>query len=164
MGSLIIPSIYSLPTVSLCWSIRAYRYGLVLTSCPGLACVAGGLAVAFSWTFFPYPTTTRSQLRRELGRSLFLLANFYSCVHTTVRVRLRGIEGDMDVKTSPGRRLEKYRNKIKGALGPGWSTSTLLFRGMGNNHWRQISEDAVRFHYSRSSEACYILPIPYLSF
>ncbi|KAI9716245.1 MAG: hypothetical protein M1812_005470 [Candelaria pacifica] len=78
----------------------------------GLACVSGGLAVAFFWTFFPYPTTTRSQIRKDLGRSLFLLANFYSCVHTTVSVRIRGIEGDMDVKTSPGRQLEKYRNKI----------------------------------------------------
>ncbi|KAI9890084.1 MAG: hypothetical protein M1814_004483 [Vezdaea aestivalis] len=77
-----------------------------------LACVAGGMFVAFIWTFFPYPITARSQLRKTLGSSLFLLANFYSCVHTTVRVRLGDMEGDMTKKSSPGRRLEKNRLKV----------------------------------------------------
>lgn len=35
---------------------------------------------------FPYPLSSSSQARRILGRSLFVLANFYSCVHTTVQV------------------------------------------------------------------------------
>ncbi len=77
-----------------------------------LACVAGGMAVAFIWTFFPYPITARSQLRKDLGASLYLLANFYSCVHTTVGLRLQGAEGDMDLKDSPGRKLEKARSKV----------------------------------------------------
>ncbi|KAI4203065.1 MAG: hypothetical protein LQ350_002113 [Teloschistes chrysophthalmus] len=77
-----------------------------------LACVAGGMFVAFIWTFFPYPLTARSQLRKDLGASLYLLANYYSCVHTTVRTRLHGTEGDPDDKHSLGRRLDKAREKV----------------------------------------------------
>ncbi|KAL8776179.1 MAG: hypothetical protein Q9194_003314 [Teloschistes cf. exilis] len=77
-----------------------------------LACVAGGMFVAFIWTFFPYPLTARSQLRKDLGASLYLLANYYSCVHTTVRTRLHGTEGDPDDKHSVGRRLDKAREKV----------------------------------------------------
>ena len=87
-------------------------YPIYLLAPYRLACVAGGIAVAFIWTFFPYPITARSQLRKDLGASLYLLANFYSCVHTTVGVRLQGAEGDMGVKDRPGRRLEKARNKV----------------------------------------------------
>ncbi|KAI9758725.1 MAG: hypothetical protein M4579_002900 [Chaenotheca gracillima] len=79
---------------------------------PGLACVAGGSLVAFFWTIFPYPITARSHLRRSLGASIYLLANFYSCVHTTVGLRLNSLEGDPNNKHSPGRRLEKYRLKL----------------------------------------------------
>ena len=68
--------------------------------------------VAFIWTFFPYPITERSQLRKELGASLYLLANFYSLVHTTVRTRLRGEEGDLNEKSSPGNKLDKARTKV----------------------------------------------------
>lgn len=68
--------------------------------------------VAFIWTFFPYPITERSQLRKDLGASLYLLANFYSVVHTTVRTRLRGEEGNPEDKLSPGNRLEKVRTKV----------------------------------------------------
>lgn len=77
-----------------------------------LACVAGGMLVAFIWTFFPYPLTARSELRKDLGAALYLLANYYSCVHTTVRTRLSGIEGDPDDKHSLGRRLDKAREKV----------------------------------------------------
>ena len=68
--------------------------------------------VAFVWTFFPYPLTARSQLRRDLGASLYLLANFYSIVHTTVDMRVNAMEGDMNSKQSPGRRLEKARTEV----------------------------------------------------
>ncbi|KAI9740198.1 MAG: hypothetical protein M1834_004776 [Cirrosporium novae-zelandiae] len=79
-----------------------------------LAVVCGGLAVAFVWTFFPYPITARSALRHGLGSALYLLANYYSCLHTTVNMRIQGREGDMALKTSPGRKLEKTRETIFG--------------------------------------------------
>lgn len=77
-----------------------------------LACVSGGMLIAFIWTFFPYPLTARSQLRRDLGASLYLLANFYSIVHTTVGLRVRGREGDLSKKESPGRKLAKARSEV----------------------------------------------------
>lgn len=77
-----------------------------------LACVAGGMLVAFIWTFFPYPLTARSQLRKDLGASLYLLASFYSCVHTTVEMRLDDFAGNPDDKTSPGRKLDNARAQV----------------------------------------------------
>ncbi|MCJ1338840.1 hypothetical protein MMC09_004129 [Bachmanniomyces sp. S44760] len=76
-----------------------------------LATVAAGCFVAFIWTFFPYPLTARAALRRDLGSSIFLLANFYSCVHTTIGLRLQGQE-NIDVEDSPARKLEKARNQV----------------------------------------------------
>ena len=43
-----------------------------------LATVLGGLFVAWVWTIIPYPITEHSQLRKNLGSSLYLLANYYS--------------------------------------------------------------------------------------
>jgi hypothetical protein len=81
-----------------------------------LACVAGGSFVAFVWTVFPYPLSDRSWLRKDLGSTLYLLANYYSVVHSTIGARMHDMEGDVDSKTSPGRQLEKVRHKIFGKL------------------------------------------------
>lgn len=81
-----------------------------------LACVAGGSFVAFVWTIFPYPLSDRSWLRRDLGRTIYLLGNYYSVVHSTIGARMEGTEGDMDLDTSPGRRLEVVRHQIFGKL------------------------------------------------
>jgi hypothetical protein len=72
--------------------------------------------VAFIWTIFPYPLTDRSWLRKDLGSTLYLLANYYSIVHSTISARRHGTEGDSSLKSSPGRRLEKARHKIFGKL------------------------------------------------
>lgn len=77
-----------------------------------LACVAGGSLVSFIWTIFPFPLSDRSWLRRDLGSTLYLLANYYSVIHSTIRSRVDDTEGDMESKTSPGRRLDKVRHKI----------------------------------------------------
>ncbi|KAI9711843.1 MAG: hypothetical protein M1820_001988 [Bogoriella megaspora] len=77
-----------------------------------LATVVGGLFVAFIWTIFPYPITEHSELRHQLGSSLYLLANMYSVVHETVKSRIQGTEGDLESKDSPGRKLEKARTTI----------------------------------------------------
>jgi hypothetical protein len=55
-----------------------------------LLTVIVGCTIAFIWTVFPYPVTSRSQVRKLLGRGLFLLANFYSCMHTTIEVWIDG--------------------------------------------------------------------------
>jgi hypothetical protein len=77
-----------------------------------LACIAGGSFVAFLWTIFPFPLSDRSWLRRDLGSTLYLLANYYSVIHTTFEARMGDTEGNMELKTSPGRQLEKARHKI----------------------------------------------------
>lgn len=77
-----------------------------------LATVAGGIAVAFIWTFFPYPISEHSVLRQRLGASLYLLANYYSVIHETAFARLSGDVGDIALKSPAGLRLEKARNKV----------------------------------------------------
>ena len=78
-----------------------------------LATVIGGIFVAFVWTYFPYPTTTHATLRKDLGGTLYLLANFYSVVHSTVEMRLKtGITGDPTKKKSPTYKLDKARHKV----------------------------------------------------
>jgi len=72
--------------------------------------------VAFIWTIFPYPLSDRSWLRKDLGSTLYLLANYYSVTHSTIRARMHDMEGDSSLKTSPGKRLEKARRKIFGKL------------------------------------------------
>lgn len=77
-----------------------------------LLTVISGLFVAWVFSVFPYPVTEHSQLRQSLGSTLYLLANYYSLMHETVQTRLKGAEGDLALKSSPGRRLAKVRHKI----------------------------------------------------
>lgn len=77
-----------------------------------LAAVAGGIFVAYIWTIFPYPVTEQSELRRDLGHTLYLLANHYSVVHETVSARVRRRGGDEKVKGTPANKLEKARQQV----------------------------------------------------
>ncbi|KAF2466093.1 uncharacterized protein BDR25DRAFT_237792 [Lindgomyces ingoldianus] len=88
-------------------------YAIYLLAPYRLATVVGGLAVAFIWTFFPYPISEHSALRQTLGGALYLSANFYSIVHEMVMARIRGEEGiASDDDTSPVAKLSKTRNKV----------------------------------------------------
>jgi hypothetical protein len=87
-------------------------YPIYLLAPYRLATVSGGIAVAFIWTFFPYPISEHSVLRQSLGASLYLLANYYSIIHETISGRMRGDEGDYLLKSSAGRKLEKARHKV----------------------------------------------------
>ncbi|KAF2742174.1 hypothetical protein M011DRAFT_497660 [Sporormia fimetaria CBS 119925] len=98
-------------------------YPIYLLAPYRLATVVGGLAVAFIWTFFPFPISEHSALRQKLGGSLYLSANYYSIVHETVMARIRGDEGDPADKTSPGYQLSKARNKV-------FAKQTLLLQGL----------------------------------
>ena len=78
-----------------------------------LVAVIIGLSVAFIWTYFPYPVTTHGTLRKDLGETLYLMANYYSCVHTTAHVRLtKGSQADETRKGSPTYKLAKARQKV----------------------------------------------------
>lgn len=77
-----------------------------------LAVVCGGLFVAYFWTIFPYPISESTLLRKDVGASLYLLANLYSVVHETVRSRVQKIDGDSTVKGTRGYHLEKARRQV----------------------------------------------------
>jgi hypothetical protein len=88
-----------------------------------LATVIGGLFLGWLWTIFPYPVSEHAELRKSLGSSLYLLANYYSVMHETVRARLRGIDDDPTIKGSISQRLEKARRTI-------FTKTNLLLSGM----------------------------------
>jgi hypothetical protein len=77
-----------------------------------LLTVAAGSFIAYIWTIFPVPITEGSVLRRDLGRSLFLLAKYLSSVTATVDQRIQNAEGDMTMKSSPGRQLQEMRETL----------------------------------------------------
>jgi len=79
-----------------------------------LATVIGGLFLGWVWTVFPFPVSEHGEQRKSLGSSLYLLANYYSVLHETVRARLRGLDDDPTIKGSVAQRLEKARRTIFG--------------------------------------------------
>lgn len=90
-----------------------------------LATVMAGLLVAWIWTIFPYPISEHSQLRADLGSALYLSANYYSVVHETVSLRVRGTREELEIggKDSPMNKLEKARLKV-------FSKSMLVLQGL----------------------------------
>jgi len=91
-----------------------------------LATVAAGIFVAWIWTIFPYPISEHSELRRNLGSSLYLLANYYSVVIETVKFRIRGDFHDFEAigdKQNPAKKLEKIRQTV-------FSKSVLVLQGL----------------------------------
>lgn len=77
-----------------------------------LATVAAGVSVACFFTYFPSVITARSQLRKDLGSSLYLLSSYYSSVHQSVALGMRGAEEDLRDKGSPGRRLARAQTRL----------------------------------------------------
>ncbi|CAG8956608.1 hypothetical protein HYFRA_00011919 [Hymenoscyphus fraxineus] len=81
-----------------------------------LATVIGGSFVAYFWTIFPYAITDKSELRRDLGSTLNILANYHAIIYATTRARMDGTEGNMELETAPGKKLEHVRHKTFGKL------------------------------------------------
>ncbi|KAL2160454.1 hypothetical protein VTH06DRAFT_1142 [Thermothelomyces fergusii] len=81
-----------------------------------VACVAGGSFVAFIWTVFPSPLTDRTWLRRDLSATLYLLANYFGVLGTTVRSNVNGTAGDVNTPGTPAHHLFKVGRKIFGKV------------------------------------------------
>ncbi|KAH8694352.1 hypothetical protein BGZ61DRAFT_493928 [Ilyonectria robusta] len=81
-----------------------------------LATVAGGSLVAFFWTIFPCPLTDRAWLRQELSATMYLLANYFSVITSTMQSQLEETAGDMESETPPIYPLLKARRKILGKV------------------------------------------------
>ena len=54
-------------------------YPIYLLAPYRLAMVSAGCVVAYFWSIFPFPTTDRELLRKELGSIMFFLAKYHSC-------------------------------------------------------------------------------------
>jgi hypothetical protein len=108
------------------YELQERKIGLVIATANGqpyyhiyllapyrLVTVVAGMAVCFIWTYFPYPITTHSTLRKDLGATLYLIANFYSAVHSTIDMRLHmGVKDRPGDKSSPFYPVEKARRKL----------------------------------------------------
>ncbi|KAK4167698.1 hypothetical protein QBC43DRAFT_202945 [Cladorrhinum sp. PSN259] len=81
-----------------------------------LACVAGGSLVAFFWTIFPSPLTDRTWLRRDLSATLYLVANYFGVISSTLRSNLDGTTGDAATPGTPSHHLHKIGRKIFGKV------------------------------------------------
>ncbi|KAF2225664.1 hypothetical protein BDZ85DRAFT_272383 [Elsinoe ampelina] len=117
--------IYSITnTLIIAYEIQAVTLGLDQATSSGqayyptyllapyrLAAVSAGLLLAWIWTIFPFPLSEHSELRRDLGSALYLLANYNSVMDETVRARVHG-DADLSSPSSPYFQLEKARNKI----------------------------------------------------
>ncbi|KAL5601517.1 hypothetical protein FOBRF1_009050 [Fusarium oxysporum] len=81
-----------------------------------LAVVASGSLIAFFWTIFPSPLTDRTSLRQDLSATIYLLAQYFSVIFSTVQSQLEGTAGDIDSETSPAYHLSKARRKTFGKV------------------------------------------------
>ncbi len=81
-----------------------------------VACVAGGSLVAFIWTVFPYPLTDRTWLRRDLSATLYLLANYFGVISSTVKSNVHCTAGDVNTPGTPAHGLFKAGRKIFGKV------------------------------------------------
>ena len=77
-----------------------------------LAVVTLGVIVAYFWTLFPYPLSEHSELRQEVAKSMYILANMSRCIEQTIHARLNGTSGDVDDRNSPIFRLQNTRRRI----------------------------------------------------
>jgi hypothetical protein len=93
---------------------RSYRTYLIAPY--RVACVAGGSLVAFFWTVFPSPLTDRTWLRRDLSATLYLLANYFGVISSTLKSNVDGTAGDVNVPGTPAHQLFKVGRKIFGKV------------------------------------------------
>ncbi|KPI44474.1 uncharacterized protein AB675_8574 [Cyphellophora attinorum] len=92
-------------------------YSIALLAVYRLTAVCAGLFAAFVWTYCPYPITTHGALRKDVGSTLYILANYYSCVHTTMDARLHlGPAASGLPPSHPISKLDAARLKVFGKV------------------------------------------------
>ena len=77
-----------------------------------VACVLWGTCASIFFTYLPYPITARGILRKNMAAVMHLVGNYHTVVHTTLKARLRGTEGDMTDKESRGHLLSRTRRAM----------------------------------------------------
>ncbi|KAK0646981.1 hypothetical protein B0T16DRAFT_429608 [Cercophora newfieldiana] len=91
-------------------------YKIYLLAPYRLACVAGGSVVAFFWTIFPKPLTDRTWLRRDLSATLYLMANYFGVINSTLEASVDRTAGDITTPHTPAHQLHKAGRKIFGKV------------------------------------------------
>lgn len=77
-----------------------------------VACVLWGTLASMFFTYLPYPITARGLLRKELAKSIHLVANYNTIVQHSLTARLRSKEGDAYNKQSRGYAMSRTRKAI----------------------------------------------------
>lgn len=77
-----------------------------------VACVLWGTCASIFFTYLPYPITARGLLRKDMAVVMQLLANYHAVVHSTIKARLLGKEGDAADKRSRGSVLAHTRKAM----------------------------------------------------
>lgn len=75
--------------------------------------VVAGSFVAFIWTVFPVQVNEGSIIRQNTGESLFLLAEYFGSVMTTVNENFK-MRHNLAQQSGAGSRLEKVRRRLLG--------------------------------------------------
>ena len=100
-------SIFLLPKV--CYSYCPQQS--VAQTPTGLLAVTAGCCSAFFWTLFPGAARDRSELRKGLGTSLYLLASYYSSIKATIDLKLQETDSGQRF-SSLNRRLTQIRRHL----------------------------------------------------
>jgi hypothetical protein len=77
----------------------------------GLLAVTAGCFSAFIWTMFPGTARDRSELRKGLGTSLYILANYYSCIKAAFQLKLKETDSAQPFHIS-NQRLTQVRRHL----------------------------------------------------
>ncbi|RFU27990.1 Catechol 1,2-dioxygenase, partial [Scytalidium lignicola] len=99
-------------TIPVATSQGTYWFPPYYVAAVRVACVLWGTCASIFFTYLPYPITARGILRKDMGIIMHLLASYHAVIHSTIKVRLRGNEGDMNDKQSPGRLLLHARKAM----------------------------------------------------
>jgi hypothetical protein len=91
-----------------------------------LAAVLAGVGIACLLSYFPTVNTARAEMRKDLGKTEYLLGHYYSSTHKAVSLRLKDLGGDPKDKNSPIRKVEKARTKL-------FAKQLILIQGMKNH-------------------------------
>ncbi|KAJ5330540.1 hypothetical protein N7476_000323 [Penicillium atrosanguineum] len=77
-----------------------------------LAVVSVGVFIGYFWTIIPYPLSEHYELRQEVAKSMYMLANFYMCIRQIIVVRIHSTAGNPSEKTSPSFHLQIARRRV----------------------------------------------------
>ena len=91
-----------------------------------LATVTAGILVAFIWTLFPFPISESSELRKDLGASMYLMGLYYHLAHETIKSTIKDNSGDVRVKGTHAHHLEAARKTV-------FSKLVFLLNSLGTN-------------------------------